>query len=147
MRRWSFSHPLKMVKRDSHGKGWSAKLYDKAASAPRVSLPKYNQILSQVFWNRIGVLCPITCQYQWGLKRDPWFFFGCVVCQLSERERKKTCSVWCWGLYFYLSRGTNETVPSFNLGHRFRQSYQCSTIHHLNPVKKINIMMGQKVFT
>lgn len=89
MRRWSFSHPLKMVKRDSHGKGWSAKLYDKAASAPRVSLPKYNQILSQVFWNRIGVLCPITCQYQWGLKRDPWFFFGCVVCQLSEREKKK----------------------------------------------------------
>lgn len=88
MRRWSFSHPLKMVKRDSHGKGWSAKLYDKAASAPRVSLPKYNQILSQVFWNRIGVLCPITCQYQWALKRDPWFFFGCVVCQLSERKKK-----------------------------------------------------------
>lgn len=89
MRRWSFSHPLKMVKRDSHGKGWSAKLYDKAASAPRVSLPKYNQILSQVFWNRIGVLCPITCQYQWGLKRDPWFFFRlCCMSIIREREKK-----------------------------------------------------------
>lgn len=89
MRRWSFSHPLKMVKRDSHGKGWSAKLYDKAASAPRVSLPKYNQILSQVFWNRIGVLCSITCQYQWGLKRDPWFFFRlCCMSIIREREKK-----------------------------------------------------------
>lgn len=89
MRRWSFSHPLKMVKRDSHGKGWSAKLHDKAASAPRVSLPKYNQILSQVFWNRIGVLCPITCQYQWGLKRDPWFFFRlCCMSIIREREKK-----------------------------------------------------------
>lgn len=146
MRRWSFSHPLKMVKRDSHGKGWSAKLYDKAASAARVSLPKYNQILSQVFWNRIGVLCPITCQYQWGLKRDPWFFFGCVVCQLSEREKKNLFRLML-RIIFLSVLGTNETVPGFNLGHRFRQSYQCSTIHHLNPVKKINIMMGQKVFT
>lgn len=146
MRRWSFSHPLKMVKRDSHGKGWSAKLYDKAASAPRVSLPKYNQILSQVFWNRIGVLCPITCQYQWGLKRDPWFFFGCVVCQLSEREKKNLFRLML-RIIFLSVLGTNETVPGFNLSHRFRQSYQCSTIHHLNPVKKINIMMGQKVFT
>lgn len=144
MRRWSFSHPLKMVKRDSHDRGWSAKLYDKAASAPRVSLSKYNQILSQVFWNRIAVLCPLPVSTNEGY-RETWIFCY-VVCQLSDRE-KKTCSVWCYGLYFYLSRGTCKTVPSFNLGQRFRQSYQCSTIHHLNRVKKINIMMGQKVFT
>lgn len=87
MRRWSFSHPLKIVKRDSHDRGWSAKLYDKAASAPRVSLSKYNQILSQVFWNRIAVLCPITCQYQWGLQGDLDFFAMLYVNYQIEKKK------------------------------------------------------------
>lgn len=87
MRRWSFSHPLKIVKRDSHDRGWSAKLYDKAASAPRVSLSKYNQILSQVFWNRIAVLCPITCQYQWGLQGDMDFFAMLYVNYQIEKKK------------------------------------------------------------
>lgn len=146
MRRWSFSHPLKIVKRDSHDRGWSAKLYDKAASAPRVSLSKYNQILSQVFWNRIAVLCPLPVSTNEGYLQGDLDFFAMLYVNY-QIEKKKTCSVWCYGLYFYLSRGTCKTVPSFNLGQRFRQSYQCSTIHHLNRVKKINIMMGQKVFT
>lgn len=76
-----------MVKRDSHDRGWSAKLFDKAASAPRVSLSKYNQILSQVFWNRIAVLCPITCQYQWGLQGDLDFFAMLYVNYQIEKKK------------------------------------------------------------